>query len=484
MKTYCKYIFAALVMASAMTSCSNSIDPSVLDQPESISLPEGVALDDNLLFGEWEAQSAMGSTNRTHFEQSYHVSFQSVTDGTAQISHWFTDAITEMRDSTKNYQYSYSFDGKNITLTPTPEYALKGANVIKGRSIGNEQILLYTDYEGVLNSVCTLHRVSNPVAAITSVDRTLPQAGETITLTGRNLQFLTSVSLPVKDGWVDVVPKEIGSKMLKVVVPAGNTYVAGAIRGNGSDGHDCYSPAYMFCYDNVFFKDFIVKGTSSNKYAGSEFEYTISSMGTLKDHVKEYGKSAIPDGHTAKDVANTPDNLLSFFGGTPIAWPLATKTDDKKGYLRFSSGDRFQYVLDHCGGNITANTKCVDLAIQMDIYVSTDGEAKWDTGYLSWRLNKDQSALTSEMGANVAMWDKDNPTSFTEGWKTFTIPLSKFAIATKRGTIGELISYLKTNNLQSILTLINWPLDDLHPVHACSTIQFSMANIRLVNYKE
>ena len=183
---------------------------------------------------------------------------------------------------------------------------------------------------------------------------------------------------------------------------------------------------------------------------------------------------------------NHPDSLLSFFGEAPVDWPLATKTDDKKGYLRFSTADRFQHVLDNCAGGLTAMTPCADAAIQMDIYVMSDGRPEWSTGYLSWRLNKDQNSLESSMLANVAMWEKGVPASFAGGWKTLTIPLTTFSAVTSNvamSTLGGLISSLKSSNLQTILTLVNFPLDDMHPAQELDMFQFSIADVRLVPYK-
>ena len=217
-----------------------------------------------------------------------------------------------------------------------------------------------------------------------------------------------------------------------------------------------------------------------------EFEYTIKDMGELKSNVANFASNDLPDGHSLLQTQGVlhPDSLLSFYGGTPIEWPVVTGTDKKIGFLRFSSGDRFEYVLNNCKELFTERTPCSQLAIQMDIYVMSDDKPEWSTGYLSWRLNKDQSALDGSMTANVAGWEKGAPMSFAEGWRTFTIPLSKFT-ATQTGaysTLGGLIAQLKGSNLQTILTIVNYPLDGLHPATALSSFQFNVANIRLVPY--
>lgn len=322
---------------------------------------------------------------------------------------------------------------------------------------------------------------------MTSVDRTLPQVGEKVTITGRNLQFVDHIYLPTEQGEQEVVDFEKGSKQISFILPEGD-YAPGSIRCQSTGSHlSCYSPAYMFRNDCVFFYTFSTNGTKS-PYKGSEFEFTISWMGTLMSGANNLTYDNLPAGHSlqAATDAKHPDAFLSFFGKTPMAtWPLASYTDDKKGYLRFSSGDRFQYVIDHNAlQDVKSSTACENLALQMDIYVSTDGEPVWNTGYLSYRINKDQSSLTSPAVANLAMWSEDEPASFADGWKTFTIPLSAIAMTknSSTATLGGLINSLKSSNLQTILTLVNYPLDALHPAKAVNNFQFNIANIRLVPY--
>ena len=48
--------------------------------------------------------------------------------------------------------------------------------------------------------------------------------------------------------------------------------------------------------------------------------------------------------------------------------------------------------------------------------------------------------------------------------------------------LGGLIGQLKSSNLQTIIKLVNYPLDALHPVQALDSFQFCIANMRLVPY--
>lgn len=476
-----------MILALVCISCTTGIYTPELPQREGLEIPSGVDLEPERLFGVWEGKTGNPQADDSGFIQSYRMEFQSVDDSEAVLSHWFTDADSEVADSLKNVEYEYSFDGKVVTLTPKPLFASAGASAMSGIYLGSNRMLLCTSNHEYADTVCTLVRVGDPVPAVTGVDRTLPQPGDTVTITGRNLQFVDHVFLPGKYGEIEVTDVIPGSRSMKIVVPDAE-FAGGSLRCYSSTaGESSLSPAYMFRHDCIFFHNFISDGYKA-PYTGSEFEYSIKDMGGLKSNVKNLSTDNLPASHslTVSGALNHPDSLLSFFGEAPVDWPLATKTDDKKGYLRFSTADRFQHVLDNCAGGLTAMTPCADAAIQMDIYVMSDGRPEWSTGYLSWRLNKDQNSLESSMLANVAMWEKGVPTSFAGGWKTLTIPLATFSAVTSNvamSTLGGLISSLKSSNLQTILTLVNFPLDDMHPAQELDMFQFSIADVRLVPYK-
>lgn len=467
----------------AVFSC-DGLNLPVLTQREDLTVPEGLPLEPSTLFGIWTARLSEGTTNDSWFEQSFRMEFQDTTDAEAIMSHWFTDGSSEVEDSVSNVEYTYEYRGTEVLLSPKSSYAAEGAGMIRGVYLGDDRMLLVTEHENGRDSICTLTRTGDPAPAITGVDKTLPVPGEVVTITGRNLQFVEHVFLPVAGGEIEVTEITPGSKEMKIVIPDAE-FTAGSIRCQAAQ-ESCLSPAYMFCHDCIFFHNFISEGYAA-PYSGSEFEYSISSMGTLKSKVANFSSAALPEGHSlaAAPVCH-PDSLLSFFGTVPARWEIAEGTDDKDGYLRFSTADRFQYVLDHCGGLLTSRTPCADVAVQMDVYVVTDGVPEWNTGYLSYRLNKDQNSLTSSMLANVTMWEKGRPMSFEDGWKTLTIPLSSFAATSENvsmSTLGGLVSSLKSGNLQTLLTLVNYPLDAMHPAREVSGFQFSIADVRLVPYR-
>lgn len=472
---------------SLFTSCSSDIHAPVLPSPTGTAITtDGFDIDESKLFGVWGATTVKGPANGVQFEQSYRIEFQSVEDAEAVVSHWYTDASTEIEDSVYQAEYTYSLNGGVVELTPKSTARAAGASPIKAVYIGNNQMVLYTINENFTDTICTLNRIGDPEPSITSVDRTMPNIGETVTITGRNLQFVDHVYLPGRAGDIEVKNFKSGSKQIQFTLPNGN-YANGSIRCQSSSAHvSCYSPAYMFCRRCVFMRSFNNFGAKS-PYTGTEFEYTISSMGNLRDNVSPISSRKLPAGHSLNFAANSivnPDSLLSFFGDAPVSWPSASSTDPSTGYLRFSSADRFQYVVDNSDGIVGNRSRCHELALQMEVYVFSDGEPKWDTGYFSYRLNKDQSSLTSPMIANVAMWDRDTPARFDDGWKTLTIPLTAFSMIAGDGTLtlSGLIGQLKSGNLQTIIKVVNYPLDELHPTQDISSFQFCIANLRLVPY--
>lgn len=463
-------------------SCQDQEAPVLPVQP-TVEMPTGVELDADVLFGVWSGDQSWGDNNSNYFEQKYEISFEDVESGYAVVSHWYTNATTETPDSLCNVEYTYTFNGKVVELTPSASAASAGASEITAVHTGGNVLQLYSQNSNGVSNICSLNRTGSPAPSVTGVNRTLPMPGDVVVISGRNLQFVDRVFLPTRRG-EEEVEFTSGSRQISFVMPEGE-FAPGSIRLQATESHQsCFTSPYMFCHDCVFMKEFTEKGTSK-PYVGTEFEYTISSLSTLRSNAYVTNSSSLPNGHFLNDVSYpNPDTFLTFFGARPISLAIATGTDDKKGYLRFSSCDRFQYVLDNCDGLITRMTPSSELAIQIDINVSTNGENVWNSGYLSYRLNKDQNTLTSAAVANVALWDRDNPADFSDGWLTLTIPLTAFKMVSSSAntTIGALISSLKGSNLQTIVTFVNYPLDDLHPAREMDSFQFCLTNIRLVPY--
>lgn len=485
MKT--KAIITIVVTVALMAgSCSQDIDAPTLPMAESVTIAQGVTLSADVLFGVWEGKTIQtGTTKNNTFEQTYRLDFQSVDDAEVLVSHWFADARTNDRDSVMNMTYHYSFDGTSATMKPLT----KGLSTMKVVHIGNTQMELYAIEGNSISKVCTLVRTSDPEPVITSVDRTLPQVGEVVTVSGRNLQFVDHLYLPTTAGELEVTNFTKSSRQIQFEVPNAN-YVPGAIRGQATGAHvSTYSPAYMFCSNSIFFKTFSTDGGSKPYWTGTDYENTIGINNGASDMCKiatPIDAANIPAGHalSGKQVKN-PDHFLSFFGDTPKAWPVDTSLDPNNGHIRFSFGDCIQRVLDNSEGLLTADTKCADVAIQMDVYVYSDGEPVWKTGFISFRMDKDQSkSLTQGWFAQTAMWDINTTASFADGWKTFTIPLPAFTeLENAYETLGKLSAYLLSKKKVAIVKFLNYQLDATHPAQELSAFQFCMANMRLVSTK-
>lgn len=466
-------------------SCSKDIDAPSLPAPESVAIAQGVSLPADQLFGVWEGYTEVGADRTNHFGQSYRVEFQSVDDGEALFSHWFTDAVSILRDSVCNLEYSYAFDGSTIELTPSAAASAAGAVKIKAVHTGDNQIVLYTVNNDVTMTMCTLTRTGDPEPSITGVDRTLPKAGETVTLTGRNLQFVDHLYLPTPTGEVEVTDFSATSRQIQFTVPQ-SELAPGRIRCQATGAHvNTYSPA-MFCSNCVFFHDFSTQGTK-NPYMGTEFENSINITQSLFDKITVVSSDNLPEGHVLNGVTDivNPDYMLCFFGNTPTAWAVDTGLDPGTGMIRFSFGDRMQYVIDNSAGMITDKSKCKEVAIEMDIYVSSNGQPVWNTGFMSFRLDKDQGkSLTQSWFAQTAMWNMDEAVDFSDGWKTYTIPLSAFKVTDSEAyaTVGSLARYLIANKKQAVIKLINYQFDVMHPAQALDSFQFCIANMRLVPY--
>lgn len=474
MKRIISFVLCGFSLCLAFYGCKENLYAPELPKTESDPIPSAVAIADNDVAGLWSAVQNM---------DTYQLELTAPEDGEAVLCHYYMNAISQMPDSVMNMAYTYTLDNGIFIFTPSKEAIRLGASPIKGVHVGNNQIALYVEHTQYTNHICTVTYTHGPVPVITAVNKTMPQVGEKVRISGRNLQAVDHVYLPVADGWKEVTDITITSKLITLTIPAGE-YVQGSIRCQVSaENYSVYSPAYMFATNGIMLHNFNEKG-AAKPYTGTEFEYTIKDMGQLRSNVQYCSATNLPSGHSlAGSTVVSPDSMLSFFGSTPIDWPVATGSDDKKGYVRFSTGDRFAAILARYAqwdnAPITGASLCQNLAIQMDIYAVSDGEPIWKTGYISYRMNKDRNSTGDGSVANTAGWDTTSPMRFDEGWLTYTIPLSAFTM-TKSLTLEQLINTLISGNLQTILTVMNYNLNVEHPATAVTDFQMSVANIRLV----
>lgn len=476
MKNPIVYALCSLLSASFLWSCKENLNAPVLPPAESDPVPAAVAINADDVAGMWSVSDSM---------HTYRLEMTTPEDAEAVLSHIFVSATSRMTDSVMNLAYTYTLDNGVFAFTPTAAAVRMGASPLKGVHLGNKEIALFVTNGDYTNCICTVRYTRGPMPVIIAVSKTMPQAGELVRVSGRNLQAVDQVFLPVEGGWKEVTNPTITSKQISFIVPEGG-YVQGSVRCRVSaDSLSVYSPAYMFATAGIMLHSFNEWGTTkADRYAGSEFEYTINDMGQLRSNVQYCSAANLPAGHSlAASSTLSPDSMLSFFGATPIDWPAVSGSDDKKGYLRFSTGDRLRAALARYGAlsdsPVKTTTPCSDLALQMDLYVVTNGEPEWNTGYISYRMNKDRNSTGDGSVANTAGWEQESPMRFDDGWQTYTIPLSAFSM-TSGQTIEALARTLIDGNLQTILTVMNYGLDEDHPARSVSGFQMSVANIRLV----
>ncbi len=468
------FVLCTLSLCTFFYGCKENLNAPELPKTESDPLPAAVSITADDVAGLWTAVDSM---------HTYRLELTTPEDGEAVFSHLFLNATSLMEDSVMNLAYTFTLSDGVFTFTPSAAAVRKGASSLKGVHLGNKKIALFVTNGDYTNRICTVIYTHGPVPVITSVNKTMPQAGETVRIAGRNLQAVDHVYLPVANGWKEVPSPTITSKQIAFTVPAGE-YVQGSVRCQVSaDKLSVYSPAYMFAKEGVMMHSFNEHG-AAKPYTGTEFEYTISDLGQIRSNVQYCASANLPAGHSlAGSSVLSPDSMLSFFGAAPVEWPVASGSDDKKGYVRFSTGDRLAAVLARYAqasdAPFSAATACEDLAIQMDIYAVSNGEPEWRTGYISYRLNKDRNSTGDGSVANTVGWESNAPMRFDEGWQTYTIPLSAFTM-TKTQTLGQLINTLISGNLQTILTVMNYKLDADHPAQALTSFQLSIANLRLV----
>lgn len=484
MKTHKIHAVAGLIAALILASCGDNTYRPELPEQQGVDMVQGISLDPDVLFGVWKGSVSVGSDNSNHFEQRYKIEFLSVEDGEAILTHTYSDATTNIGMTNPEVGYMYSFDGSRIVLSPKANAAANGATEITGVYIGNNRMVLYASSGNLLDSICVITRTGDPEPMVADVDRSLPHPGERVTISGRNLQFVDHLWLPTASGETELKEFNATSREIQFIMPEMDV-VGGFIRCESEGAHmSSYTPA-MFCSNCIFFHDFSSDDGLKPDYAGTEFENTIGITQSLTENVSVIDSENLPEGHSltfANASVINPNKFISLFAQTPRPWSVDTSLDPA-GYLRFSFGDCINRVIENSNGLLTKNTKCEVAAIEMDVYVYSNGQPIWNTGFLSFRLNKDaQKTLNQQWFAQTAMWDSTTPVSFSDGWKTFRIPMSEFRITSQDqySTLGGLANYLLTNKIQSLVKVINYQLDSLHPAQALDSFQMNIADIRLV----
>lgn len=263
-------------------------------------------------------------------------------------------------------------------------------------------------------------RAASPV--ISAVSPSLPQAGETVKVSGANLEEVSEVTLPggvkIADGIVNAPEEETG-EWFTFVMPSGVTE-SGSISITGANGQ-AVSGTYFNDFD-CFITDFDGKGELGGWSATFKTDDLVddplnSGRGKVAMLVPGLGVAEAK----YENGVNPGVDHIEF-------WATAGNDNDNDDWTRMTS-------------KIPAETPLTELAIQFDIYV----DGVWnETGQLEMTLTNNLStygygsANTDPAGtgagayaAVVIPWLNDDFTMTpytTDGWQTITVPLTKFGV--------------------------------------------------------
>ncbi len=314
---------------------------------------------------------------------------------------------------------------------------------------------------------------------ISSVNNTLPKAGETVVVTGVNLQETSKVTLPggiVVTAITNATDKEEDGKWFSFVMPDGVTG-SGAITTEGANGTAV--SAEFFNNDKCMILDF--DGTGTQGYWGwSETGSMINDKDLVDDPLNSgRGKvcQLIPERLMATGVAAGKNR------GTEV-W-TAGNNNAADDWTNFYT-------------SIPASTPLTDVAFQFDIYVP---EAWSGTGYIQINLANNSSftgyGSSESKSIGVAYFipwlNGSSIVPFgTSGWQTVTVRLSelgRFAALIADGknpTFGDLVDYRNGTDYRNFgMALVNGDLtvgDVTYPSAVCKQ-KIYVDNFRLVPCK-
>lgn len=251
--------------------------------------------------------------------------------------------------------------------------------------------------------------------SITSVDNTLPKAGETVTVYGANLQETTKATLPDGTEITSGIRNDEDGKWYSFTVPGtADLTKSGSITSEGANG-TAKTPTYFNDFGN-FITDFDGKGELGSWSA------TYGTDDLVDDPLNSgRGKVALLAPLSVLDAGGLDA------GGNAKYWATAGNDNANDDWSRMY-------------GTIPAETKASEVAIQFDIYCPEP----WDlTGQLEISLQNNLanygwgSAATkySDEYTNTAtVWipwlnEKDGshaPFTTGERWQTITIPMTAF----------------------------------------------------------
>ncbi len=273
--------------------------------------------------------------------------------------------------------------------------------------------------------------------SITNVDNTLPQAGELVTVTGTNLQEITSITLPGGIVITEGIESDEDGEWFTFTMPSGVTE-SGCITCEGANG-----TAQTADYFNNF-DCYIINFEEDGHGVQGSWSATFSADDLVDDPLNSgRGKvvQLIPESYLEENGAVSA-------GVSNIAgWWTAGNDESTDDWTRMTS-------------YIDASTAVGDLALQFDIYCPEE----WNlTGQLEITLQNNLSNYgwgsscttpSSEYYNTAYAWvpwmDETTGESeaFTTGekWITITVPLTKFGNYSEDDTSATLQTVITDRN--------------------------------------
>lgn len=251
--------------------------------------------------------------------------------------------------------------------------------------------------------------------SVSSVDNTLPKAGETVTVYGANLQETTKVTLPDGTEITDGITNDVDGEWYRFTVPStADLTKSGSITSEGANG-TAKTPTYFNDFGN-FITDFDGKGELGSWSA------TYGTDDLVDDPLNSgRGKVALLAPMSVLDAGGFDA------GANGKYWATAGNDNANDDWSRMYS-------------TIPAETKASDLAIQFDIYCPEP----WDlTGQLEISLQNNLSTygwgsndtkFNEKQTCTASVWvpwlneEDGSHTAWSTGerWQTITIPMTAF----------------------------------------------------------
>ena len=298
-------------------------------------------------------------------------------------------------------------------------FSLSGTTPVAGADESVRNKIQFVKSSGTYSYDFTI-RAASP--AISAISPSLPQPGETVKVSGFNLEEVSEITLPggvkVTDGIVNAPEEETG-EWFTFVMPSGITE-SGAISITGANGQ-AISGTYFNDFD-CFITDFDGKGELGGWSATFSADDLVddplnSGRGKVEMLIPGLG---VADAKYENGVNPGVDHIEF--------WATAGNDNDNDDWTRMTS-------------KIPAETSLAELAIQFDIYVdgvwSETGQLEISLannlnsyGYGSANASPGNSGVVSGAAVWVPWFDKSNPAVpvpyATEAWQTVTIPLTDF----------------------------------------------------------